>query len=261
MRKPKLIYYNDARHYLMYRYDPPLSRHVLQQPVDEILGTGVDTLSFGLASGATFLHDTRVSASAGARASPTTTMASCGGAPPRTSNGPSRTALTRYRWSSTARMRRTSRSSAASASTRVARASGLNAEPLYVLPPQGGAPRVHDRRRLRRSGQVHMPELRHPRGPAGAPRHHRGGLRPLWRRRDRDRRLRAHLLPPVGNREEHSPCSRSSWETFAFPPRPHRRTTGRATHAGRPRASPRGRQPLGRHGCAELDSRRTSSTS
>ena len=60
MRKPKLIYYNDSRHYLMYRYDPPLSRHVLRQPVDEILGTGVDTLFFGLASGATFLHDTRV---------------------------------------------------------------------------------------------------------------------------------------------------------------------------------------------------------
>lgn len=60
MRKPKLIYYNDARHYLMYRYDPPLSRHVLRQPVDEILGTGVDTLFFGLASGATFLHDTQV---------------------------------------------------------------------------------------------------------------------------------------------------------------------------------------------------------
>jgi hypothetical protein len=60
MKKPKLIYYNDARHYLMYRYDPPLSRHVLRQPVDEILGTGVDTLFFGLASGATFLHDTQV---------------------------------------------------------------------------------------------------------------------------------------------------------------------------------------------------------
>ena len=28
--------------------------------MDEILGTGVDTLFFGLASGATFLHDTRV---------------------------------------------------------------------------------------------------------------------------------------------------------------------------------------------------------
>ena len=60
MRKPKLIYYNDARHYLMYRYDPPMSLHRLCQPVDEVLGTGVDTLSFGLASGQTFLHDSKV---------------------------------------------------------------------------------------------------------------------------------------------------------------------------------------------------------
>ena len=60
MRKPRLIYYNDARHYLMYRLDPPLNRYQLQSPVDEILGTGVDTLAFGLASGATFLHDSRV---------------------------------------------------------------------------------------------------------------------------------------------------------------------------------------------------------
>ncbi len=60
MRKPKLILNNDARHYLMYRFDPPLSRKRLQSPVDEILGTGVDTLSFGLASGATFLHDSKV---------------------------------------------------------------------------------------------------------------------------------------------------------------------------------------------------------
>ena len=60
MRKPKLIYYNDARHYLLYRFDPPLSRHRLQSPVDDILGTGVDTLAFGLASGATFLHDSKV---------------------------------------------------------------------------------------------------------------------------------------------------------------------------------------------------------
>ena len=60
MRKPNLILYNDARHYLMYRFDPPLSRQRLQSPVDEILGTGVDTLAFGLASGATFLHDSKV---------------------------------------------------------------------------------------------------------------------------------------------------------------------------------------------------------
>ncbi len=60
MRKPRLILNNDARHYLMYRFDPPLSRKRLQSPVDEILGTGVDTLAFGLASGATFLHDSKV---------------------------------------------------------------------------------------------------------------------------------------------------------------------------------------------------------
>ena len=59
MRKPKLIYYNDARHYSMYRYDPPMSLHQLRQPVDEVLGTEVDTLVFGLASGQTFLHDSR----------------------------------------------------------------------------------------------------------------------------------------------------------------------------------------------------------
>ena len=60
MNKPKLIYYNDARHYSFYRYDPPMSLHQLRQPVDELLGTGVDTLSYGLASGQTFFHDTRV---------------------------------------------------------------------------------------------------------------------------------------------------------------------------------------------------------
>lgn len=62
MRKPKLIYYNDARHYSFYRYDPPMSLHRLRQPVDEILGTGVDTLFYGLASGQTFLHDSQVGA-------------------------------------------------------------------------------------------------------------------------------------------------------------------------------------------------------
>ena len=60
MQKPKLIYYNDARHYSFYRYDPPMSLHQLQQPVDEILGTEVDTLVYGLASGQTFLHGSHV---------------------------------------------------------------------------------------------------------------------------------------------------------------------------------------------------------
>ena len=60
MRKPRLIFYNDARHYSFYRYDPPMSLHQLRQPVDEILGTEVDMLAYGLASGQTFLHDSQV---------------------------------------------------------------------------------------------------------------------------------------------------------------------------------------------------------
>lgn len=60
MRKPRLIYNNDGRHYLMYRYDPPLTLWHLRQPVDEILGTGVDTLSFGLVSRQPFPHETTV---------------------------------------------------------------------------------------------------------------------------------------------------------------------------------------------------------
>ena len=60
MKKPRLIYYNDGRHYHLYRHDPPLSLHRLQGPVDDIIGTSVDTLSFGLAAGLTFLHDTQV---------------------------------------------------------------------------------------------------------------------------------------------------------------------------------------------------------
>ena len=60
MNKPKLIYYHDSRHSLLYRFDPPMSLHGLRQPVDELIGTPVDTLSYGLGMGQTFLYDTRV---------------------------------------------------------------------------------------------------------------------------------------------------------------------------------------------------------
>jgi len=60
MRRPRLIYYNDSRHYLLYRFDSPMSLHQLRRPVDELLGTPVDTLSYGLGMGQTYLHDTKV---------------------------------------------------------------------------------------------------------------------------------------------------------------------------------------------------------
>ena len=61
MRKPKLIYYNDSRHEHFFRFDPPMSLHRLRQPAEELIGSGVDMLSYGLGMGLTFLYDTKVS--------------------------------------------------------------------------------------------------------------------------------------------------------------------------------------------------------
>ena len=68
MEKPKLIYYHDSRHLLLYRYDPPMSLHQLRQPVDELVGTPVDTLCYGLGMGQTFLYDTHVGTKFGEKA-------------------------------------------------------------------------------------------------------------------------------------------------------------------------------------------------
>ena len=42
MQKPRQIYYNDAHHFHGKRIEPPASIHMLQWPVDEVVGTGVD---------------------------------------------------------------------------------------------------------------------------------------------------------------------------------------------------------------------------
>lgn len=70
MKKPRLIYYHDSRHYLLYRFDPPMSLHRLRKPVDDLIGTPVDTLVYGTGMGQTFLYDTRVGYRFGERASP-----------------------------------------------------------------------------------------------------------------------------------------------------------------------------------------------
>ncbi|MBK36811.1 MAG: hypothetical protein CME26_14950 [Gemmatimonadetes bacterium] len=60
MNKPRLICYQDAHHYHAKRLDPPLSLHKLRWPVDELLGTGVDMLAFGLGYGDVYFHDSKV---------------------------------------------------------------------------------------------------------------------------------------------------------------------------------------------------------
>ena len=60
MDKPRLIHYNDAHHFHAKRIEPPASRHLLNWPVDEVLGTGVDLLVLGLGYSDVFFHQSKV---------------------------------------------------------------------------------------------------------------------------------------------------------------------------------------------------------
>ena len=60
MPNPKLIYYQDAHHFHAKRLDPPVTLNLLHWPVDELLGTGVDVLAFGLGYGDVYFHQSKV---------------------------------------------------------------------------------------------------------------------------------------------------------------------------------------------------------
>ncbi len=60
MERARLIYYQDAHHFHAKRLDPPLSVDKLRWPVDELLGSGVDVLAFGLGYGDVYFHDSKV---------------------------------------------------------------------------------------------------------------------------------------------------------------------------------------------------------
>lgn len=56
---PRLIYYQDAHHFHAKWLDPPVSLHQLQWPVNEMLDTGVDVLTFALGYGDVYFHDSK----------------------------------------------------------------------------------------------------------------------------------------------------------------------------------------------------------
>ena len=60
MNNPRLVFYNDARHYHLYNYEPPITLEDARAPVDEVAGTGVDTLVYGFGVGPTMFHLTEV---------------------------------------------------------------------------------------------------------------------------------------------------------------------------------------------------------
>ena len=60
MAKPRIMFYHDGRHPLIYMYEPPMEKEEYEAAVDELAGTPVEAIMFGLGDGRTFLHDTKV---------------------------------------------------------------------------------------------------------------------------------------------------------------------------------------------------------
>jgi hypothetical protein len=60
MSTPKIMFYHDGRHPLIYRYEPPMQPEEYEQGVDELLGTPVEAIMFCLGDGRTVLHDTEI---------------------------------------------------------------------------------------------------------------------------------------------------------------------------------------------------------
>ena len=51
MRKQRTIYFNDARHYYLFVFEPPMNLEDARKPIDEVAGTSVDTFSYGVERG------------------------------------------------------------------------------------------------------------------------------------------------------------------------------------------------------------------
>ena len=54
MRRRRTIYFNDARHYYLYAFEPPMQLEDAWRPIDEVAGTAVDTFIYGVSSGGLF---------------------------------------------------------------------------------------------------------------------------------------------------------------------------------------------------------------
>ena len=59
-KRPRIMFYHDSRHPLMYMYEPPIQKQEVEAAVDELVETSVEALMFCLADGRTLFHDTQV---------------------------------------------------------------------------------------------------------------------------------------------------------------------------------------------------------
>ena len=59
-KKPRMMFYHDGRHPLIYMYEPPMQKEEYESAVDELLETPIEALMFTMGDGRTVLHDTQV---------------------------------------------------------------------------------------------------------------------------------------------------------------------------------------------------------
>ena len=60
MRRQRTIYYNDARHYYLWVFEPPIHLRDAWRPIDEIAGTSIDTFSYGVERGDGLFYPSKV---------------------------------------------------------------------------------------------------------------------------------------------------------------------------------------------------------
>ena len=60
VRKPRIFFFHDSRHPLMYMYEPPIQKEEVESAVDELVETSVDALMFCLGDGRTIFHNSKV---------------------------------------------------------------------------------------------------------------------------------------------------------------------------------------------------------
>ena len=70
MRQQRTIYFNDARHYYLFAFEPPMALEDAWVPIDEVAGTGVDTFAYGVERGDGLFYPSRVGMMFGADIQP-----------------------------------------------------------------------------------------------------------------------------------------------------------------------------------------------
>ena len=69
-RRGRTMYFNDARHYYLYAFEPPMTMEDAWRPIDELAGTAIDTFIYGVETGGGLFSDTKVGKRFGADGQP-----------------------------------------------------------------------------------------------------------------------------------------------------------------------------------------------